>query len=143
MFGKDTNRLPVVERVPLIAGGRSEYQTVLGEGASFKGTLRVEGNIRCDAKVEGTIDVTGDLYVGKSGEVHADVKASNVQVEGNVKGTIRSMGKTVLMAGARVEGDIHSESLRIEDGVFFQGNCVMGKPQTMAEIIPFDRAVNE
>ena len=30
-----------------------------------------------------------------------------------------------LVSGAHVRGDIHSQSLKIDEGVFFQGACVM------------------
>ena len=38
-----------------------------------------------------------------------------------------SQDRVQLLSGAHVRGDIHSQSLKIDEGVYFQGACVMGE----------------
>jgi len=100
--------------------------TSLGQGASFSGDLRVEGDLLINGDFEGTIACTGDLQVGKTGRVKAEVECVVATISGRVEGKIFAKGRVELQAGSHFEGDVHAKSFMIQEGVFFQGNCSMG-----------------
>jgi len=114
-----------------VAGANS----ILGEGSSFKGNIRIEGSMRVDGEFEGNITVTESLIVGKSGTVKAEVEAGEAVVAGRVVGRIRAGERVELQTGSRMEGDVHTQSFMIEDGVFFRGSCHMGKEEDSDEEI--------
>ena len=107
--------------------GTSESATHIAQGARLQGELKVNGNIQIFGGLDGTLNATGDVEIGSEGSLKADLSGRNITVAGTVKGKIYAQERVLLVQGAHVEGDIHAQSLKIEDGVFFQGNCVMGE----------------
>jgi cytoskeletal protein CcmA (bactofilin family) len=107
--------------------------TVVGNGTSLNGVLRVNGSLRVDGEVEGQVIVSQSLTVGPSGVIKADVSTDSAAIGGRIRGRVRARGKVVLLRGARLEGDVHANTFQIEDGAFFQGNCTMGEQAAGAE----------
>lgn len=101
--------------------------TQIARGAEIKGEIRTSGSVVVDGRIEGQVIASGDVQIGASGKVEAEVEGQNVTVAGMVKGRIYADGKVMLISGSHVEGDIHAQSLKIDDSVFFQGGCVMGE----------------
>lgn len=110
--------------------GSEQSTTVVGSGASFNGVLKVNGSLRVDGEVEGTVEVARHLTVGTSGVMKADIRANSALVAGRIKGTIQARDKVELEKGSRLEGDVHASSFKIMDGAFFQGQCTMGESRT-------------
>jgi cytoskeletal protein CcmA (bactofilin family) len=116
MFQKEGERTTTV-------GG---VNTVIGEGTTLKGDIKVEGSIEIDGEYEGTIDATDTLIVGGSGKVDGDATVANAVIGGHMYGNVFASGKIELRRGSQLLGDIKTRGLVIEDGVVFQGNCQMG-----------------
>lgn len=109
--------------------GRAEgpaTTTLVGQGTSFNGVLRVNGSLRVEGEIEGQVSVSQQLVVGPSGAIKADVAVESAAIGGRLRGRVQARGKVVLLRGARLEGDVHAAVFQIEDGAFFQGNCTMG-----------------
>ena len=118
-----------------ISAAVSGVNSILGEGSSFKGNIRIEGSMRIDGEFEGNLTVTESLVVGKGGVVKAEVEVSEAVVGGRVVGRIRATDRVELQTGSRMEGDVYTQSFMIEDGVFFRGSCHMGKEENEGEEI--------
>jgi cytoskeletal protein CcmA (bactofilin family) len=114
MFTKDEER--IVDGV----------NTIIGEGTSLTGDVKVEGSVRVDGEFEGTIDATDTLIIGESGKVDGDATVANAIIGGRMYGNVFASGKIELQHGSQLLGDIKTRGLVIEDGVVFQGNCQMG-----------------
>ena len=99
--------------------------TVIGVGATFRGTLMVSGTLRIEGEVEGDILNCERLEIGEHGVMRADVELKEAVVEGRVYGNIRALGVVELKTGARVEGDVAAAGVVIDPGVFFTGRCTM------------------
>ena len=112
-----------------VSAAVSGVNSILGEGSSIKGNIRIEGSMRVDGDFEGNLTVTESLIVGKSGNVKAEVEVGEAVVGGRVTGRIRASERVELQTGARMEGDVYTQSFMIEDGVFFRGSCHMGKDE--------------
>lgn len=102
-----------------------KIENVLGPTASFQGHLKSEGNVRIDGYFDGSIETTGNVIVGESAKVVADITASNVQVWGAVKGSIAASGRLEILPTGRVWGEIAATSLLIDEGGLFRGKSVM------------------
>jgi cytoskeletal protein CcmA (bactofilin family) len=109
------------------SAAKTRDHTALGQGARFSGDLRVEGDLVINGDFEGTIGCTGDLQVGKSGRVKAEVECVVATIAGRMEGKIFAKGRVELQGGSHFEGDVHAKSFMIQEGVFFQGNCSMGE----------------
>ena len=103
-----------------------EVNTIIGEGTTLKGDVRVDGSVQIDGDFEGTIDATDTLVVGDSGKVDGDANVANAIIGGRMYGNVFASGKIELQRGSQLLGDIKTRGLVIEDGVVFQGNCHMG-----------------
>lgn len=103
------------------------FDTVLSASTILDGTLKSEGNIRLDGHFTGKLDITGNVLIGESAEINADIEARNISVAGIVRGNIIG-NKVQLLRTGRVWGDIKSSSLTTEDGAFIEGNVTMTMP---------------
>jgi cytoskeletal protein CcmA (bactofilin family) len=118
-----------IERSPDRTAERPIASTtsVIGEKVSLNGTLNVEGNIVINGQVEGSVTCTGQLTVGKTGKVRADLEVGSIVIGGWVEGKVHARERVELQTESHLKGDVHAKSFVIQDGCFFQGNCIMGE----------------
>ena len=102
-----------------------KIENVLGPTASFQGHLKSDGNVRIDGYFDGCIETAGNLIVGETAKVVAEITANNVQVWGAVKGKIWASGRLEILPSGRVWGEIKVTSLLIDEGGLFRGTSVM------------------
>jgi cytoskeletal protein CcmA (bactofilin family) len=115
LFGKERTFAPFEGKI----------ENVLGPSTSFRGQLTTEGNVRVDGHFDGSIETTGNVIIGESAKVTAEIKANNVQVWGAVKGAITAAGRLEILPTGRVWGDIEVSSLLIDEGGVFRGDKVL------------------
>lgn len=119
---------PVREPSPPPAAPVRERRTdtVIGQGTSFNGTLRVDGSLTIHGEFEGSLTCSGHLVVGKTGKVTADLDVGSTLIGGKVEGSVRAKDRVELQTASLLKGDVHAKSFVIQDGCSFQGNCTMG-----------------
>jgi cytoskeletal protein CcmA (bactofilin family) len=103
----------------------SKILTVIGKEASIKGNLQASGALRIDGRVQGEIEVSGDLIIGEGAIIDATVKGKNIQVAGRVNGNIEALGTLEIQASGVVQGDVNIKSLVVADGAVLIGACTM------------------
>lgn len=99
--------------------------TVLGEDIKFRGHLKFDQVLRINGTFQGTIQSTGELIIGNTATVEADVKTDSMQLEGELKGNVIAASRISLRRGARMHGDLRCRELEIENGSRFTGSCIM------------------
>ncbi|MCD4796695.1 MAG: polymer-forming cytoskeletal protein [Candidatus Cloacimonetes bacterium] len=104
-----------------------ELSTIIGKGSKIKGSLIIEGGIRIDGKVEGSIESDGFVTIGLSGVAKADIKADECLVSGKVEGNIVCEDALELDRTANLTGDIIAKVLKIHTGAVFNGTSKMNK----------------
>jgi len=97
---------------------------VVGPNCHFQGTVQSDGGLRIDGVFQGEIDITGNLIIGESAKVIAEISAQNVSVAGAVKGNISGNRVEVLETG-RVWGDLTVNSLLLNEGAYLRGQTMM------------------
>lgn len=100
------------------------FDTVLSATTVLDGTLQSEGNIRLDGKFTGKLDITGNVLVGETAIINADIEARNISIAGQVNGNV-SGNKVQLLRTGSIHGDIQANSLTTEEGAFIEGNIAM------------------
>lgn len=104
---------------------RVELSTIIGKGSKIKGTLYVQGGVRVDGEVEGTIESDGFVTIGSSGIAKANIKADECLISGKVVGNVTCKDAIELDRSARMNGDIVAKILKIHTGAVFNGNSSM------------------
>jgi cytoskeletal protein CcmA (bactofilin family) len=115
MFGKEAG------------DSQGTVSSILGENCKFTGDIEAKGTLRIDGVLDGKIEASDTVIVGKGGMVKGEIHASHAIVSGTVEGNIFAKRKVELEAGSKLLGDVESVSLVIEDGVFFEGSSKMRK----------------
>lgn len=97
--------------------------SIIGEGAKFKGSIALKGLFRIDGDFHGTIEKADKVLVGRNGRAQCSIHAGTVVVGGVVKGDIVSTKKVVVLSTGMVIGNISTPRLMVEDGVILDGKC--------------------
>ena len=108
--------------------------TNLTADVEIKGTIKFEKIMNVDGKFEGELIADhGELIVGKTGTVKANVKVKNATIEGRLDGNIEAAEKVELKQNAQLLGDLQAKTLVIEEGVVFVGQCNVNPDGTKTE----------
>lgn len=118
------------------------FDTVVGANCTIEGTLRSDANIRLDGTFTGTLEITGNVLVGETANITADINARNISIAGAVRGNVTGK-KVQLLRTARVWGDITATTLATEEGAFIDGKISMTSEPTTQEASTNDEPVQE
>ena len=113
------------ESAPEVTSGRPVgFDTVIGSNTSFDGSFASSGNVRMDGQFAGSLEVSGNILVGESANIHADINARNISIAGTVRGNVTG-NKVQLLRTGRIWGDINATALTTEEGAFIEGKITM------------------
>ena len=108
-----------------------KLDTHIGNETSIKGDINSSGGIRIDGEFEGNVNVKGFLIIGKNGKIKVnEAKVKDANIAGNFEGKLFAENRIHLEKGANFKGEIVCKILVIEEGVIFNGSCIMGKEGT-------------
>ncbi|HWR62467.1 MAG TPA: polymer-forming cytoskeletal protein [Clostridia bacterium] len=100
-----------------------KIDTLVGKGTTLEGTINAEGTIRLDGKVQGGLNISGNLIVGEEGAVKGNIRADNAFVAGIIEGNVTATSQLHITHTARLVGDITVKNVIIDEGAIFIGNC--------------------
>ena len=113
------------------------FETVLGANCALEGLLRSEANVRLDGTFEGKLEIDGNVLVGETARINADISARNISIAGAVRGNV-SGRKVQLLRTGRVWGDIRATALSTEEGAFIDGKITMVSTESSSPATPSD-----
>ncbi len=125
-------------------GSRKEAKMAnLTSGTDLKGTIKFGETMRIDGNFEGElITDNGDLVVGKTGNVKANVKVRSAVIEGRVDGNIKVSDRVELKQDAHFIGDLQAKTLVMEKGVVFVGKCNINPEGVKTESHSYKKVIN-
>jgi len=102
-------------------------EKVLDVDAAMQGTLSFKDpvNLRINGKFEGNLETRGNLTIGSTAVVMAEIVGDNIVVGGKVRGKIVAKERLTLLPSAVVEGEIYPVKLNIAEGAILEGKCTM------------------
>ena len=112
------------------------HESVIGSDVEIIGTIKSNGTVRLDGKLEGELLCGGNAILGKSAQVKGNVTATSVTIEGKINGNILAKDKIEMKATATVNGDIKARRLSVEDGVTFVGRSEVNPNAAPAPVPP-------
>ena len=102
-----------------------DFDTILADDISFRGTIRFTKPFMIRGKVTGSIEATNDLVIDTEAVVKAEIVATRVLVRGKVDGNIAGRDLVFVSSTGSVKGDITSKQVVLEPGARFSGKCTM------------------
>lgn len=107
----------------IVTSGAS--MSLVSENICIEGELIGDENILINGRITGAIQLKGDIIVGQSGVVEADVEADTVVIQGTVKGNVTARNHLEIQATGKMIGDITARSIDIKEGSTFEGRSRM------------------
>lgn len=101
------------------------FDTLIGNNATFEGSLKTSGLLRIDGQLNGDIEVSGSIIIGQEGKVIGNIKTDSIEISGVVDGNVIASGQLKICSTGKILGDIEVESFIVEDKATFDGKCKM------------------
>jgi len=99
--------------------------SLVSRAVLIEGEVTGEENLHVDGCVKGVIRLAGDLYVGASGRVEADIDARNVVIQGSVIGKVIARQLLEIQPSGRFSGECTAAAIEIREGALFEGTSKM------------------
>jgi cytoskeletal protein CcmA (bactofilin family) len=112
---------------------RSDSDTAFfGAKLSIKGKVTGSGNLIVMGRLEGEVNLAGEIVVAAPAVLSGEIRAVTLAVSGNVTGTLTAGEKIHLEKSAVVSGRMNTPRLSVVDGATFNGEIEMKKPADSA-----------
>ena len=105
-----------------------EHVSIISAECYFQGTLNVQGALRVDGRLNGSVDNAKHIVVGEEGKVEGDLSAKTIILSGEVKGNVCAEDLEVLST-AKITGDVRAGRISVESGAALNGKVVVEPPK--------------
>jgi len=103
--------------------------TIIGKGSAISGNLKVNGFIRIDGDIDGSLETDGNVIVGENARIRGDLTAKSVIIGGIIKGNIKANESVKILAEAAVIGDVISRKVQVDGSALIHGHCISIKDE--------------
>jgi len=132
LFGRDsqtkTQQRPVQSQKTPTPGPHVGSTTIIAEGCKVSGDIGGSSDLRVEGEFEGSVSISGIVFVAESGQVRTSIRAAKVTVSGRVDGNIFGDQMIELEPTAVVNGDLLAPKILIREGASLQGRVEMASP---------------
>ncbi|MDP5151571.1 bactofilin family protein [Rheinheimera baltica] len=119
--------------------GKHSVTTVIAQGCSANGSIRLNGDIQVDGYIEGKIVSDHTLVISVSGRIKGEVTADKVIINGLFDGECYANSVEILPQG-KAHGVIHCDDLSIERGGSFLGKTL---PTSADQVVSLPKGETE
>lgn len=106
-------------------GNATGTTSLLSKDVKIDGDIQGNENLQIEGKLKGSIKLAGDIYVGPTGTVEANVEADNVVIQGHVSGNVTARKQLQIQSSGKLMGDCMAQSIDIREGALFEGRSKM------------------
>ncbi len=99
---------------------QSATTTLIAEGCTINGHIKVANHLQIDGHVEGQIEAKNQIKISTSGNVQGEITTERLIINGSFEGICHATYIEILSCG-RVSGTVFSDNLSIEPGGKFMG----------------------
>lgn len=100
----------------------------LGPSLIISGKITGEDDVQLLGRLEGSIDLHGELAVEESAAVSGSIAARSISVRGSVEGDLRARKKLRVERSGRISGAVATPMALVEEGAFLEGKVEMDGP---------------
>ncbi len=101
--------------------------SLVSQKVTIEGDIQGTENIQIDGQIKGSVKLKGDIIIGPTGVVEADIEGNNIIIRGTVKGNIIAREHLEIHSSGNMAGDISARSIDIKEGSSFEGRSRMIK----------------
>ena len=109
-------------------GKGSGSTSLLSKKVNIIGDIQGNEDLHVEGRFKGTIKITGNIFVGQTGLVEADVEAENIVIQGKIHGNVVARRQLEIQALGELIGDCTAQSIDIKEGALFEGRSRMVRP---------------
>ena len=99
--------------------------SLLSKEVKIEGDIQGSENLQVEGKFKGSIKLAGDIFVGTTGVIEADVEADNVVIQGQLSGNVTARKQLQIQSSGKLVGDCTAQSIDIKEGALFEGRSKM------------------
>lgn len=122
----------------------ADSTSLVSKNVKIEGEIEGPENLHVEGYIKGAVALSGDIFVGNTGIVEADLEAKNIVIQGEVTGNIKAHQQLEIHPSGKLIGDCTATSIDIKEGAVFEGRSMMmksaraaaGRPSTPASIQP-------
>lgn len=106
--------------------------SLLSKSVRIEGEIQGSENLHVEGYLKGSVALSGDIFIGNSGVVEADVEAKNIIIQGAVNGNVKAHHQLEIHPTGKLVGDCSAASIDIKEGAVFEGRSNMIKSPAAA-----------
>ena len=118
--------------------------SLLSKNVRIEGEIQGPENLHVEGYLKGAVELSGDIFIGNTGIVEADLEAKNIVIQGEVTGNVTAHQQLEIHPSGKLIGDCTAASIDIKEGAVFEGRSMMmtsaraasGRPSAPASIQP-------
>ena len=109
-------------------GKASGSTSLLSKKVNIVGDIQGNEDLHVEGRFKGSIKITGNIFVGQTGLVEADVEADNIVILGKIHGNVTARKQLEIQSLGELIGDCTAQSIDIKEGALFEGRSKMVRP---------------
>ena len=108
--------------------------SLFSKKVSIIGDIQGKEDLHVEGRFKGSIKITGNIFVGPTGLVEADVEANNITILGKIHGNVLARQQLEIQSAGELIGDCSAQSIDIKEGAVFEGRSNMLRQKTSPSI---------
>jgi cytoskeletal protein CcmA (bactofilin family) len=105
----------------------ADSTSLVSKNVRIEGEIEGPENLHVEGYIKGAISISGDIFIGNTGIVDADLEAKNIVIQGEVTGTVTAHKQLEIHPSGKLIGDCIAASIDIKEGAVFEGRSMMMK----------------
>ena len=101
--------------------------SLLSKKVKIEGEIQGDEDLHVEGHFKGSIKISGNIFVGPTGVVEADVEADNIVIHGQVSGNVTARKQLQIKSSGKLLGDCTARTIEIKEGALFEGRSKMVK----------------
>ena len=102
--------------------------SLLSKKVNISGEIQGNEDLHVEGRFKGSIKINGNIFVGPTGVVDADVEAENIIIQGKINGNVLARQQLEIQSLGELIGDCSAHSIDIKEGAIFEGRSKMLRP---------------
>jgi len=99
--------------------------SLLSKEVKIEGDIQGNEDLQVDGQFKGSVKIAGNIFVGLTGIVEADVEADNIVVQGQITGNVLARKQLQIQSSGKLLGDCMAQTIDIKEGALFEGHSKM------------------